>query len=94
MVVLGGAGSLWGAVLGGALYEYLDLRLVALAGSSQVAALPAWLRVPLGQPLFILGTVFILFVIFFPGGIAAVPDRMRTGLAGRVRRAGIGPRPA
>jgi branched-chain amino acid transport system permease protein len=94
MVVLGGAGSLWGAVLGGALYEYLDLRLVALAGSSQVAALPAWLRVPLGQPLFILGTVFILFVIFFPGGIAAVPDRVRTGLAGRVRRAGVGRRPA
>jgi branched-chain amino acid transport system permease protein len=78
MVVLGGAGSLWGAVIGGALYEYLDLRLVALAGSSQVAGLPAWLRVPLGQPLFILGTVFILFVVFFPGGIAAIPGRVRT----------------
>jgi branched-chain amino acid transport system permease protein len=81
MVVLGGAGSLWGAVVGGALYEYLDLRLVALAGSPQVAALPAWLRVPLGQPLFILGTVFILFVIFFPGGIAAIPGRLQTAFA-------------
>jgi branched-chain amino acid transport system permease protein len=87
MVVLGGAGSLWGAVLGGALYEYLDLRLVALAGSSQVAGLPAWLRVPLGQPLFILGTVFILFVVFFPGGIAAIPERLRTALAPRARDA-------
>jgi branched-chain amino acid transport system permease protein len=74
---------LWGAVLGGALYEYLDLRLVALAGSSQVAGLPAWLRVPLGQPLFILGTVFILFVVFFPGGIAAIPERIRAALARR-----------
>jgi len=77
MVVLGGAGSLWGAVLGGALYEYLDLRLVTLAGSPQIAALPPWLRAPLGQPLFILGTVFILFVVFVPGGIAAIPERIR-----------------
>jgi len=85
MVVLGGAGSLWGAVIGGALYEYLDFRLVALAGSSQIAGLPAWLRVPLGQPLFILGTVFILFVVFFPGGIAAIPARLRTAFEGRAR---------
>lgn len=83
MVVLGGAGSLWGAVVGGALYEYLDLRLVALAGSPQVAGLPAWLRVPLGQPLFILGTVFILFVVFFPGGIAAIPGRFQSAFERR-----------
>ena len=70
MVVLGGAGSLWGAVLGGALYEYLDLRLVALAGSPQVAGLPAWLRVALGQPLF------ILCVYFAPGGLARL-NRLR-----------------
>ncbi len=88
MVVLGGAGSLWGAVAGGALYEYLDLRLVALAGSPQVAGLPAWLRIPLGQPLFILGTVFILFVVFFPGGIAAIPGRLRAARAPR-RTAGV-----
>lgn len=87
MVVLGGAGSLWGAVVGGALYEYLDLRLVALAGSPQIAALPPWLRVPLGQPLFILGTVFILFVIFFPGGIAAIPGRVQSAFARRAGRA-------
>jgi branched-chain amino acid transport system permease protein len=94
MVVLGGAGSLWGAVVGGALYEYLDLRLVALAGSPQIAALPAWLRVPLGQPLFILGTLFILFVIFFPGGIAAIPGRLQTAVARRAGRADVVRRPA
>ncbi len=77
MVVVGGAGSLWGAVVGGALYEFLDLRLVALAGSSAVRALPPWLRVPLGEPLFILGSLFILLVLFFPGGIAAIPGRLR-----------------
>jgi branched-chain amino acid transport system permease protein len=93
MVVLGGAGSLWGAVVGGALYEYLDLRLVALAGSSQIGALPAWLRVPLGQPLFILGAVFILFVIFFPGGIAAIPGRLHAALARRGGRSDVVRRP-
>jgi len=81
MVVLGGAGSLWGAVLGGALYEYLDFRLVALAGSSGIHALPAWLSIPLGEPLFILGIFFILLVLFFPGGIAAVPGRYRIARA-------------
>lgn len=93
MVVLGGAGSLWGAVIGGAVYEYLDLRLVALAGSQQVAALPAWLRVPLGQPLFILGTVFILFVVFFPGGIAAIPARLQAAVARRAGRPDVAGRP-
>lgn len=89
MVVLGGAGSLWGAIVGGALYEYLDFRLVALAGSPQVAGLPAWLRVPLGQPLFILGAAFILFVVFFPGGIAAIPERLRAARGRRVRAASV-----
>ena len=87
MVVLGGAGSLWGAVVGGVLYEYLDLRLVALAGSPHVAGLPAWLRVPLGQPLFILGTVFILFVVFVPGGLAAIHSRIRAAFGPRARGA-------
>jgi len=85
MVVLGGTGSLWGAVLGGVLYEYLDFRLVALAGSPAIHALPGWFRVPLGQPLFILGMLFILLVLFFPGGIAGVSDRYRFARAPKER---------
>jgi branched-chain amino acid transport system permease protein len=77
MVVLGGAGTLWGAVVGGALYQYLDQRLVALASSDAVAGLPAWLRAPLGEPLFILGVLFIALVLFFPGGIAGAVTRVR-----------------
>lgn len=72
MVVLGGAGRLWGAVLGGILYQYLDYRLVSLANSAGVHALPPWLRAPLSEPLFILGTLFVLIVLFFPGGIAGI----------------------
>jgi len=77
MVVLGGAGTLWGAIVGGFLYQYLDQRLVALASSSVVAGLPAWLRAPLGEPLFILGALFVGLVLFFPGGIAGAVTRVR-----------------
>ena len=77
MVVLGGAGSRWGAVLGGVLYTYLDSRLTDLASSPAVQDLPAWLRVPLSEPLFLLGTLFILVVFFVPGGIAGLVARLR-----------------
>jgi len=77
MVVIGGAGSRWGAVLGGILYTYLDNRLGALGDSSAVQDLPPVLRTPLEQPLFLLGTVFILIVFFLPGGIAGLAARGR-----------------
>jgi branched-chain amino acid transport system permease protein len=81
MVVIGGAGSRWGAVLGGILYNYLDDRLVAIGSSSEVHGLPSVLRTPLEQPLFLLGVVFILIVMFLPGGL--------TGLANRARPSGL-----
>ncbi len=68
MVVLGGPGTRWGPLLGGVLYAYLENRLT-LAGTS----LPG----PLAQPLFILGTIFILAVYFFPGGLAGLATRVR-----------------
>ncbi len=81
MVVIGGTGTLWGPVLGGILYTYLDNRLLAVAGSERVQDLPGVLRTPLSEPLFVLGTIFILLVFFLPGGIA--------GLSGRGRRGGL-----
>jgi branched-chain amino acid transport system permease protein len=87
MVVLGGAGSRWGAVLGGVLYTYLDSRLTDLAQSPAVQDLPAWLRVPLSEPLFILGTLFVVVVFFVPGGIAGLVARLRERWAGRRRGA-------
>ena len=74
MVVLGGTGTLWGAVLGGALYTYLNQRLVSLSGSDFVEGLPGALRGPLSEPLFILGALFVGLVMFFPGGIAGLRD--------------------
>jgi branched-chain amino acid transport system permease protein len=76
MVVLGGVGTLWGAVLGGIVYEYLDFRLVVLANASGLQSLPAFLRVPLSEPLFILGVLFIILVLFVPGGLAGALRRL------------------
>jgi branched-chain amino acid transport system permease protein len=88
MVVIGGAGSRWGAVLGGIVYKYLENRLGAIGSSATVHGLPHVLRTPLEQPLFLLGVIFILIVFFLPGGIAGAVSR-RSGL----RRLGAALRP-
>ncbi|MGY3567047.1 branched-chain amino acid ABC transporter permease [Sinomonas sp. RB5] len=85
MVVLGGVGSRWGAVVGGVLYTLLDQRLAALAGSAAVKDLPPVLRIPLSEPLFILGTLFILVVVFLPGGLAGAAARLRSRRRGAAR---------
>lgn len=72
MVVLGGSGVRWGAMLGGFAYTLLDQRLGSLAGADAISSLPAVLRVPLSQPLFLLGTLFVLVVMFLPGGLASL----------------------
>ena len=75
MVVLGGSGSRWGPILGGVLYALLDQRLAALSSADAVRRLPAVLRVPLSQPLVLLGALFIVIVFVLPGGLAALPGR-------------------
>jgi branched-chain amino acid transport system permease protein len=82
MVVIGGTGTRWGAVLGGAVYTFLDNRLLDWSDSQTIQDLPKVLRTPLSEPLFVLGTLFILLVYFLPGGLA--------GLARlRPRRSGV-----
>lgn len=76
MVVLGGVGFRWGAIAGGFIYTLLDQRLTVLAGSEAIQSLPAFLHVPLSEPLFLLGTMFILVVMFMPGGIAGTLDKV------------------
>ena len=77
MVVIGGTGTRWGALLGGALYTWADQRLGDASSSHAVSSLPSVLRTPLQQPLFVLGVLFILVVFFAPGGLVRL---------GRVRR--------
>ena len=78
MVVLGGLGKRWGAILGAVIYTLLDQRLTALSNSPAIASLPGLLHVPLSEPMFLLGTLFILCVLFLPGGIAGTADRLRS----------------
>lgn len=86
MVILGGLGTRWGAVVGALIYVYLQQELVKVASGPSFASLPAVLRVPLAQPQFLFGAVFILFVLFAPGGIAGI----LTGLRGRLLRRALG----
>lgn len=81
MVALGGAGTRWGPLLGAALYTYAEHRLLQSGGAFE--ALPAWIGAPLSQPLFILGTLFVLMVFFFPGGLVALPGRIRAAVRDR-----------
>jgi branched-chain amino acid transport system permease protein len=84
MVVLGGAGTRWGAVVGAMVYVYLQQYLLKVAAEPTFAALPAPLRVPLSQPDFLLGVIFVLFILFAPGGIAGLAAR----IAQRARKVG------
>ena len=77
MVVIGGTGTRWGALIGGVLYTWANQRLGDASSSHAVSSLPHVLRTPLEQPLFVLGVLFILVVFFVPGGLARI---------GRVRR--------
>lgn len=87
MVSLGGAGTRWGPLVGAVVYTYIDHRLLQLAASDVFDSLPAVVRAPLSQPLFILGTLFVLLVFFFPGGLAALPARIRAALHRRTATA-------
>jgi branched-chain amino acid transport system permease protein len=68
-------------VIGGIVYTFLDSRLTAWTATPSVQDLPSVLRVPLSEPLFVLGTLFILLVYFLPGGIVgAFSARPRRGI--------------
>jgi branched-chain amino acid transport system permease protein len=77
MVVIGGAGTRYGALLGGFLYTLADQRLGTLSGSATVERLPSVLETPLSEPLFVLGVLFILLVFFVPGGLASIGHRVK-----------------
>ena len=77
MVVLGGAGTRFGAMVGGFFYTLLDYRLRSLAGEERIQDLPDVLRIPLSEPLFLLGALFIAVVFFVPGWLASLPGRLR-----------------
>ena len=72
MVVLGGAGTRWGAVAGAMVYVYLQQYLLKVAAEPSFGTWPAAFRVPLSQPDFLLGVIFVLFILFAPGGLSGL----------------------
>jgi branched-chain amino acid transport system permease protein len=86
MVVLGGAGTRFGALVGGFLYTLLDYRLRDLSDAEKIQELPDVLRIPLSEPLFLLGALFIAVVFFVPGGLASIPGRVRLLVARRTAK--------
>jgi branched-chain amino acid transport system permease protein len=88
MVVLGGVGTRWGAVLGAMIYVYLEQVLVKVAAEPSFLALPAVLRVPLGEPQFLLGLIFVVFVLFAPSGLAGIWTALRRRRSVRFALAG------
>jgi branched-chain amino acid transport system permease protein len=88
MVVLGGAGTGWGAVVGAVTYVYLQQYLLKVAAEPSFGSLPAVLRTPLSQPDFLLGVIFILFILFAPGGIAGLLARTRAARLVKASRGG------
>ena len=86
MVVLGGAGTRFGALVGGFLYTLLDYRLRNLSDEARIQDLPDVLRIPLSEPLFLLGALFIAVVFFVPGGLASLPTRIRVLVYRRAER--------
>lgn len=85
MVVLGGTGRPYGAVVGGLVYTYLTHRLGALSTATQ--DLPAPVEGALGEPLLILGTMFVLLVLFLPGGLVSIARLRGPGVVDRLRAA-------
>ena len=77
MVILGGAISRWGAVLGGVIYSISQTRLQDLTQSGFLDGLPRFIGGPLEEPVFILGLIFIFIVMFSPGGISGAYYRLR-----------------
>jgi branched-chain amino acid transport system permease protein len=77
MVILGGTVSRWGAVLGGMIYSIASTRLQDLNQAELVGKLPKIISGPLSEPTFILGLIFILIVMFAPGGLSGAYYRAR-----------------
>lgn len=81
MVVIGGMGTIWGAVIGATLmvlaqYYLRDLMEVAANATAKIPLLPELLSPD--RWLLWLGIIFILLVYFFPAGIAGTIMQRRT----------------
>ena len=99
MTILGGAGTLLGPVLGAAIIKYCENIFSAFNEAALHRAfdfLPEWLADPLVSVLSLfvgdgwhltLGSVFMLIVIFMPGGVIEGLARLSSYFRGRLGQA-------
>jgi branched-chain amino acid transport system permease protein len=89
ITVIGGTGTFWGPVVGALFARTSAPLLDQLADTQAVQGLSDPLERALTSQPLILGTVYILFVLFLPAGIVGAVDRLR---ATRPReRSGLAP---
>ena len=77
MVILGGAVTRWGAVLGGIFYSVSTTRMQDLTQQPFFKGLPKIIGGPLSEPTLTLGVLFILVVMFAPGGLSGAYYKLR-----------------
>lgn len=77
MVILGGAVTRWGAVLGGIFYSIATTRMQDLTQQPFFKNLPKVIGGPLSEPTLTLGVLFILVVMFSPGGLSGAYYKLR-----------------
>jgi branched-chain amino acid transport system permease protein len=77
MVILGGAVTRWGAVLGGIFYSVATTRMQDLTQQPFFKDLPKVIGGPLSEPTLTLGVLFILVVMFSPGGLSGAYYKLR-----------------
>jgi branched-chain amino acid transport system permease protein len=77
MVVIGGAVTRWGAVLGGIFYSFASTRMQDLTQQESFKTIPEWIGGPIAEPALLLGIIFIFIVMFAPGGLSGAYYRLR-----------------
>ena len=77
MVVIGGAVTRWGAVLGGIFYSIASTRMQDLTQQEAFTSIPKWIGGPIAEPALLLGIIFIFIVMFAPGGLSSAYYRLR-----------------
>lgn len=77
MVVIGGAVTRWGAVLGGIFYSFASTRMQDLTQQESFKSIPEWIGGPIAEPALLLGLIFIFIVMFAPGGLSGAYYRLR-----------------
>ena len=90
MIIIGGMGSLWGAVIGAAIWTLLPAVITGFVTQAQGSS--EWVQSVLanGKPQLvnlIFGVTVILFLIYAPDGIAGIGRKLRQRAAAKRRDA-------